>query len=422
MKTLKLTAIIATLILLTTVSIKAKEKKAKISNTRTASCLVKITAEPDFLPLDFDNVDYLLHSSNVYGDALREVLNYSPDSEVELFHMRISATKPATLPAERIVEAATRSGGGGRGGGRGASVTSNEQPATTGRRSRTTRSPSYRGRRVDRTAGTQITDSQTLMFELEVKLPEGADPLAEEFLVALTNGLRNTLDIAYDRYKGQLESNLGDAESQLHNAKVELSKTMVQNKIIVQTPLFVQELLDASVIKQLDGEVIDLAELTPQTPFDEAINQLTNSVDPPLKIFVNWGDLYTNADIDQTEQINMDAIRDVSLRKGLELILASVSGGFAEIGYVVEKGVITIATEDSLPKNLRTGTYTLSSPINTATLVDIITETVEPESWFDNGGEGKIRVFQNKQLIITQTNEVHQEILKLLQSLKISNA
>ena len=73
MKMQKLTVIFTSFILLIAAGAAAEETKA-ISNTRNASCLVKITADPSLINLDFDTVDFLLHSSSVYDKAAREVL------------------------------------------------------------------------------------------------------------------------------------------------------------------------------------------------------------------------------------------------------------------------------------------------------------------------------------------------------------
>jgi tetratricopeptide (TPR) repeat protein len=113
---------------------------------------------------------------------------------------------------------------------------------------------------------------------------------------------------------------------------------------------------DVAVYKQLD-EIVDLSALTSEMPFSEAIEELKNSVEPPLNVFVNWRDLYDNADIDQTTPINMDPISAISLGTALDLLLEAVAGGFAELRYAVEHGVVTIATEESLQIELKTLVY-----------------------------------------------------------------
>jgi type II secretory pathway component GspD/PulD (secretin) len=216
---------------------------------------------------------------------------------------------------------------------------------------------------------------------------------------------------------------------------------------------------DAVVYKQLD-EIVDLTQLTPETPFGEAIEMLKNSVDPPLRIFVNWRDLSDNADIDQTTPIHMDPISAIPLRKALGLLLEAVSGGFANINFVVEGGVITIATAESLPSEMETLVYDITdllgrpaefyaetgavavagageagteeltveeisrdqlvteATVRANNLVLLIQQTVKPLSWVEAGGEGSITVYERKKLIIYQTREVHERIGKMLEDLR----
>ncbi|MHC4111131.1 MAG: hypothetical protein ACYSUY_08645, partial [Planctomycetota bacterium] len=114
--------------------------------------------------------------------------------------------------------------------------------------------------------------------------------------------------------------------------------------------------IDVEIYKQLD-EVVDLSALTPEMPLSEAIDELKNSVEPPLKIIVLWRDLSDTATIEPDTSINMDGIPAVRLGTGLENLLKAVSGGFADLDFVVQNGVITIATIESLPSKLVTRVY-----------------------------------------------------------------
>jgi len=224
-----------------------------------------------------------------------------------------------------------------------------------------------------------------------------------------------------------------------------------------------QDPADAAVFRQLD-EIVDLSELTAETPLSDAIEELKNSVEPPLKIVVLWRDLLDNADIDQATPINMDAISAVPLRRVLELLLESVvSAVYAELDYVVEGGVIKIATVEALGPKLITlvydvtdllgrpaeyyaqsgGDVSVSGGAETAggegfqeeeeitreellsmgtaraeSLVMLIQQTIEPDSWYDVGGEGSITIYENKKLIVYQSREVHNEIGSLLKDLR----
>jgi hypothetical protein len=220
-----------------------------------------------------------------------------------------------------------------------------------------------------------------------------------------------------------------------------------------------REPADAAVYKQLD-EIVDLSQLAPDMSFGEAIGVLKNSVDPPLKMFVNWRDLYDNADIDQTTPINMDPITAIQLKRGLELLLEAVSGGFANINYIVEGGVLKIATAESLPPVMETLVYDITDLIGrpaefysesgavsvssaaeagteeleveeidreeliteatqrTESLMQLIRDTVQPTSWVESGGEGSITVYERKKLIIHQTRDVHDKIGQMLEDLR----
>ena len=122
-----------------------------------------------------------------------------------------------------------------------------------------------------------------------------------------------------------------------------------------------------------DYEPISL--LTPDTTFAEAIDVLRNSVKPPLNIVVFWKDLEENADVDRNTPIAIQGPRDTTLRKHLQLILASLSAtADTELAYAIEDGIIKIATRDSLPKIMKTRVY------------DITDLTAPPARFFDYGG------------------------------------
>jgi len=105
------------------------------------------------------------------------------------------------------------------------------------------------------------------------------------------------------------------------------------------------------VYKRVKGVTSDPSTFTPDMSFSDAIDILRNSTKPPLNIAVLWKDLEKNADIYRETPIGMDGVSKVPLRTHLKLLLMSVSaGGVEKLRYVVENGVIIIATQGSLPK------------------------------------------------------------------------
>jgi hypothetical protein len=118
-----------------------------------------------------------------------------------------------------------------------------------------------------------------------------------------------------------------------------------------------------------------LSALTPDMTFGEAIDILRHSVRPPLNIVVFWRDLEDNADVDKDTPVGIEGLPGITLKKHLQLILASVSTmGDGELSYVIEDGIIKIATKDSLPKVMSTRVY------------DITDLTASPARYFDYGG------------------------------------
>ena len=222
---------------------------------------------------------------------------------------------------------------------------------------------------------------------------------------------------------------------------------------------------DVAVYKQLEA-VVDLSGLSPEMPLSEAIDLLKTSVEPPLTIVVLWRDLADNAEIEQDTPINISPISMAPISTALELILKGVSaGGYSELGYVVQKGVITVATVDSLPSKLVTRVYDVSVLLGQPSqyfeaaggggmmgggmmggynqggygqggygqggdynkqyrefsLIQLIQDTIEPDSWWETGtGEGSITSYEGKKMIILQTPEIHKQIAKLLKDLQKS--
>jgi len=63
------------------------------------------------------------------------------------------------------------------------------------------------------------------------------------------------------------------------------------------------------------------------------------------------------------------------------------------------------------------GGYDYDKEWREESLVMLIQETVAPDTWYDAGGEGTIRSYEGKKLIIYQTPEIHKEIAKLVKEM-----
>jgi hypothetical protein len=179
--------IVLILLLLTAAPAKSAEKPAatRISNTRTASCVVKITSDPLVLPIDDATIDYLLHSTSVGGKVSREVLDISPEQASEIFKIEaLTGSTGRTTPELSF---------------RRRSTPTDMDETTMEERAQGDRAPTTS--RITPLKSPSAAEEQTILFKLQVNLSNNVKPLAEEFMNALVDNLRATLLKAFEDYK-----------------------------------------------------------------------------------------------------------------------------------------------------------------------------------------------------------------------------
>ena len=242
---------------------------------------------------------------------------------------------------------------------------------------------------------------------------------------ALVNNLRQSLTDAYRAYSKDLETLLREAESWRDHAQSQLAEAMEQVKAVGPAREIEQNPADVVVYEQLE-QIVDLSMLSVEMPFAEVISELKNSVEPPLQMQPNWKDLLENADVEPMTPAGMDPLAGIKLRKALEILLAGVSGDFAELKYVVDEGVIQIATADALPNKMVPRVYEIPmlahSAGNSKDLAEAIQQAIEPDSWFDMSemGEGTIGIYLGNKLVVLQNIDVHRKIKEFLRSITIN--
>ena len=96
----------------------------------------------------------------------------------------------------------------------------------------------------------------------------------------------------------------------------------------------------------------------PDMAFGQAIDILRHATNPALNIAVLWKDLEENAGIYRDTPIGIDGLSGVPIRRHLKSLLKGVAGGNpVKLGYVIDDGVIVIATVDSLPVKMTARVY-----------------------------------------------------------------
>lgn len=202
----------------------------QISNTHSASCIVKVTCDPAVLPLNFQTIEYLLHSTGVSGKAARDVLGVPPDAASNLFQIEDLSSTPGFLippyPPQGQIPPAPQEGPGNEKRAVKNPSASLPEPKPSAEPVPTPGQPPRTG--IPRPS---TTPEQTILFQLQVDLPEDsqAKPAAVEFMNALISNLRSTLGDASQAYVANLNSQFKQAGLEANNAEAEL--VMLQSKI-----------------------------------------------------------------------------------------------------------------------------------------------------------------------------------------------
>jgi hypothetical protein len=145
-----------------------------------------------------------------------------------------------------------------------------------------------------------------------------------------------------------------------------VKNTSKTNQKTTKTLTAKEPLTSDSVAKLLE-KTVDLSQFKTDLPFEKAVDILRHSTNPPVNIIVLWIQL-GQADIERSSPINMDAITNVPLKTGLNMLLESISSTDKKLGYYIKNGQVVIGLEDLITRQKETRIYNvtdiLSSPAN----------------------------------------------------------
>jgi hypothetical protein len=91
----------------------APSSQPKASNTRSASCIVRITVDPTIMPLSLENIESLLHSSGVAVKAGREVLGLNEMQVFNLPLLKVEWLNASSAPRPSGARSSQQMGRGG---------------------------------------------------------------------------------------------------------------------------------------------------------------------------------------------------------------------------------------------------------------------------------------------------------------------
>lgn len=368
----------------------SQQAEKKPSNTWQMRCIIKVTADAEVLPLSHELLESLLRSDAVAGKAAETVWPRGHGTSDAYFSIR-------------------RLGG------------SDVQESTE---SDIASPPSI---------GPLPAGIQTAVFDLHVHLDNNVGPVAREFGESLIENLRAELQKAVTAHRDNLQRQLEEAESQHKTLRTELHDAIRRGTFVSTEPIL-RDPRDQACHERLRQD-IDFSAVTQQTPVAEAFEILRHSVDPPLNLVVLWRDLLDNANVEPGSPAQIDGSASIQLAAALRNLLDAITDPLAagdeyRVDYVIDGGVITIATRPGLPRpKLETRVYNLPPLLRTADrvpeLAAMIRETVEPQSWRGSGlgsGHGTMVPSADGRLIVSQSREVHIKIQDLLAKVAVDIA
>ena len=321
METTKHIMLVLISILLTTNT--AISEESKISETLTASCLLKITSDPAILPLDDTTIDYLLHSSGVVGKAAREILNAQLSGEAMEVALKIEwladetdmmspgAYGEESFPEENIIAETPDYG------------RQMMEMQMTGRRYplQTERPKPARstGRRMI-SEPLNITNEQMILLRIVVNLEEDnigftVEPAAQEFMKAIFTNLDVTLRDAYEEHIRRLRNRFELAQEEAARTESELremqerlqtiagSRILDRDRILGEIMDKRRNLQNLKMDKESDQVIVDaitqrIAEsqkkLKEQIATDEVTKELQHIVELQMKDVQRENELVKN--------------------------------------------------------------------------------------------------------------------------------
>ncbi|MCL5280769.1 MAG: hypothetical protein M1376_12780 [Planctomycetes bacterium] len=390
----------------------APSSQPKASNTRFASCILRITVDPAIMPLSLENIESLLQSSGVAVKAGREVLGLN---EMEVFNLPLfkvewlnasSASMPAGARSFRqagrrgpdeemprqmeqfcgrdyMVQMMGSSGEGKREGAQ----TQTAQPAA---------SPQYRPETMaQRLPGESDAAYRARLNQMRVKVQQQTKARGTEGMggygggmaggmggmggyggmgsyrapgsagqgegveqtatVRLIVELPENVPPRADEFLGAVVTNLRESLRRAHESCLsDIEQMLVDAKTQYQ---FVESRLDSTTgaippatteIRKQLDMYVDLSLLTSQMPLATAIEVLRKSVDPPLNIAVLWRDLEVNLNVLATSPINIDGSPKIRLRTALDLLAKGLYSGSATAIWRIRDDTIVIGTAATL--------------------------------------------------------------------------
>ena len=107
-------------------------------------------------------------------------------------------------------------------------------------------------------------------------------------------------------------------------------------------------------------------------------------------------------------------LKNVSLRSTLRLMLREL-----DLTFIIRDEVMQITTQEAAEQNLLTEAYVFPKPLvaKSDQVIKALTSTVNPQTWDRAGGPSSVSAVDHV-LMVSTTDDNHQEVVKFLQKLQ----
>jgi hypothetical protein len=160
-----------------------------------------------------------------------------------------------------------------------------------------------------------------------------------------------------------------------------------------------------------------------ETPLQDVIDYLKDYHHIEIQIDAK---ALNDVGVDPSKTITKN-LKGISFRSALKLILREL-----KLTYVIQDEVLLITTPQQAETRLTTKVYPVADLVvcrnskgepwdDYDTLIEVITTTIDPATWDQNGGSGSISgasLGTAKILIVSQAQDVHQQITDLLEQIR----
>lgn len=184
--------------------------------------------------------------------------------------------------------------------------------------------------------------------------------------------LRNAVAKSYFRVEGELwiDGKLFELAPSLDTIRIEKHppKPLVYQSTSALAPKPIRQpepaakavrssLISSFRVEELLETKVDCSMLTENMPLSEALNLLSESVQPRLPLLIRWDDLQANAFIEKDTPIGVEGFGRLKLRYALNHILQAAAGREPKPALIAEGGILILGSHEMLLKHRNTRVY-----------------------------------------------------------------